>query len=631
MYQAFAFAPAPVLNSACASASSLFVRPLTLHRQPRPIPARHESLPVRMCAKPRDPMSSSSNSSTPPPSHSLTNLHELTERIADLLQVGSIHKNHLHSPKDAPLGYLSATNHVAVIFGKHLVRDQITVEHAKRILTLIKQIASGSLNPDIICFTGGKGPNSSGTISEAVAGYSFFRSICEEVNLDVSRFDVILEQNSQNSRASLRNVIEELRRRGGPDALTSCHFTLLSSDYHLIRVQEVHRLSPRQSVLFPLEVSSATWNCIFSAYPFCVSDDPPTAFLGRAVVLANDLGIILVNLKGAIEDREFISKENLHRLSETFAKIREMYRVIDSRSPAAGGFRTDMRSHAETLELAIHNVREVHTLLSPLQEVGSSVSRSNLEVAHQLLKGTIADMRSSMDPDRALRLHDRISIVDDMLHFMQEQAAIKAAAAQSDPLSLRRAAPAQTHNVPYHLARSEFDTFPNASQARRRRDHATEVTWQGRVSFEGNGKKISRDGPNLVITDSSAPHVVQSSRTSSKSSSPSSSSTEASASPSPAAAAAAATPTRRTRTHRRPTGEAEALSGSLGGSLASSQPVPQPTTRAASSSSSRRRSSSTTRKPRQSSTSSSSTAASTPKKRKSPTRKLTAPSSGDTA
>lgn len=489
-------------------------------RNSRPSNNHRPSSPSSQSSSNPQPNSSSSEDGT------LANLHELTERIAHLLHVGSIHKNPIHCPKDAPLGYLSANTHVVVLFGKHLIRDQISVEYAKRIITFIKQLISGALSPDVICFTGGKGLDDQATISEAAAGYAFFRGICEEICFDVSQFEFILEERSHNTKENLRYVIDELRRRSGSQAISACHFTLVSSDYHLIRIQEIHRLSPRQSILFPLEVSRATWNCIFAAYPFCVSRDAATAFLGRAIVVANDLGILHVNLNGAIDDREFISRENLHRLNESFAKMREMYRVIDTRVVAPGGFCTDMRSYAETLEFAIHDIREAQTLLNPLLEMGASVPRESLELARKLLESTISRMRSSMDPDRVLLVHDRLAIIDDLMQFRieerQRQSEVSGGSNHSDtddPSSLSNG-----HSVASNAA-SELTVVPQSVsvepcvesgvtgsvEARRkkmrRRASSNEVTWKGSVSFEGNGKKIARDGPNVVIMDNSVPAV----------------------------------------------------------------------------------------------------------------------------
>lgn len=494
------------------------------------------------------------------------------------------------------MGYLSATTHVVIVFGKHLIRDQVTVEFAKRIVTLVKQIASGALDPTVICFTGGNGAREDGCISEAVAGYAFFRTVCEEANIDVDRFEIILEQRSRNTKENLRNVIEELRRRQGSDAVSACHFTLVSSDYHLIRIQEVHRLSPRQSVLFPLEVSASTWNCIFAAYPFCVSREPATAFLGRAVVLANDLGIVLVNLNGVIDDREFLSKENLHRLNETFAKMRDMYRIIDSRTSAAGGFRTNMRKHAEALELAIQNIRQVHTLLNPLAEMGASVSRPNLELARELLISTISSMRSSMDPDRVLRVHDRLAIVEDMADYV---ASLKST--PQGPPTFSSNPPALSNGSNFVANENAFGHSPEFGSPRpidSRKGSgriSSEVTWQGNTFFKGNGKKITRDGPNIVITDNNL----------TPRSSPSS------------------TPPKRSRSRCGANTQADSLAGSLAGLTTKKSTLQTtPRTRSAPAPGTRTRST-TQRKARQTSSSG--------KKRKSSARKLASPSSGETA
>ncbi|PXF42381.1 hypothetical protein BWQ96_07901 [Gracilariopsis chorda] len=583
--------------------SPLLLPPCRAHHSqfttaPHTRPSVLSSRPALRRTIPRAALSDSRPDQPSPPNRSLASLHELTERIADLLHVGSIHNNHLHCPKDAPLGYLHATTHVVVVFGKHLIRDQLTVEYAKRIVTLVKQIARGALNPDVICFTGGNGLNDDGTISEAAAGYSFFRNICEEASIDVSRFQYILEHNSHNTKENLRNVIEELRRRFGADALSACHFTLVSSDYHLIRIQEVHRLSPRQSVLFPLEVSASTWNCIFAAYQFCVSRDPATAFLGRAVVLANDLGILHVNLKGALDDREFVAKENLDRLNETFAKMREMYRVIDSRTSTTGGFRTDMRNHAETLELAIHHIREVHTLLGPLNETGASVPHGHLELAYELLTNAIRTMRSSMDPDRVLRTHDRMAIIEDMVTYVAEY--------KSDPNSPESWGSSGSGGESDEAASSDqddvslFDTTsnrpPNKKKPPTRMTTAmiNEVTWRGGQMFKGNGKKIARDGPNIIIAaDTASPAVTSgASRKSSQT-------------------------TRRTAAH------SDTLAGALARSLVSNKPPRRSNSRSTNNNPASRSRSTARKTQTRASTSS--------KKRKPSVRKLASPSHGDSS
>lgn len=405
---------------------------------------------------------------------SLASLHELTERIADLLHVGSLTDyagKDLLCPKDAPMYTpvgVEGRHQVVVLFGKKLIGDKISVEYAKRVVTLVKQIACGAVRPDTLVFTGGKDPGrevgreagvekevetrrsfadgawkeeedvvkrerearervGQGAVTQAAAGYLFFRSICEEVGVDADGFDYILEEESHTTKESMANVVKEVRARFGADAVSGCHFTLVSSDYHLIRIKEVHRTCPRHSLLFALEVASASWACIFAAYPFCVSPEPATAFLGRAMVLANDLSIVLVNLRGVISDRQFFARENTARLNATSAKMRDMFRVVDpTRALVRGGFRADMRSYSETLERAIHAVREVQELVAPLIDPCGSAPPQDLERAEELLTHAVLDMREQLDPDRVFRIADHIDVVDDLSAFVEMQGTGKA-------------------------------------------------------------------------------------------------------------------------------------------------------------------------------------------------------------
>jgi DUF218 domain len=440
--------PAPAFAASAPLASrSVFALPSTTAVAYPPRKQRARSTALRAAAAFRRQQQQSQPS--PPPkdgaqAHAqpapLASLHELTERIADLLHVGSLGDRSsagLLCPKDTFAGGAAAgaRHHIAVVFGKRLFRDMISVEFAKRVVTLVKQIACGALNPDTICFTGGqstavdtpgatvgqqgKSPDH-GKVSEATAGYMFFRSVCDEVGLDADRFHYILEEESTNTKENMANVVSAVRKTLGADAVSACHFTLVSSDYHLIRIQEVHRICPRHSLLFALNVSAASWAFIFAAYPFCVSPDPSTAFRGRAMVLANDLSIVLVNLNGVVSDRQFLARENIARLSETFAKMRDMFRVVDpTRALSHGGFGVDMRDYTETLELAIHRVREAHTILIPLDDPCASVSRSDLELAKTLLTQVVHDMRSSLDPDRPLRVSDHYDIVDELAEYVE--------------------------------------------------------------------------------------------------------------------------------------------------------------------------------------------------------------------
>lgn len=194
-------------------------------------------------------------------------------------------------------------------------------------------------------------------MSEAAAGYSFFRSICDRCHIDISDLRmIVLEMDYDTSDAMLeisRRVKEQILGGGGE---TQCHFTLISSDYDLFRVQEIQRLSASRSFLRPLVVARSTWDFVYAFYPYCVSHDGITAFLGRVTVLTADLSIVLTNLEAVISESSFFAKENWDRLNSTIAKFRHYCEMLHH--PRAE-FREDMRIQTEVLEKCLFDLREV--------------------------------------------------------------------------------------------------------------------------------------------------------------------------------------------------------------------------------------------------------------------------------
>ncbi|GAB0493886.1 hypothetical protein MMPV_005173 [Pyropia vietnamensis] len=353
---------------------------------------------------------------TASPARTLASLSDLTAALSGLL-----HVEHLRAApaavKDAPLGHLGAATHVAVVFGKRLRNGRVSVEYAKRLATLAKALACGTLSPDVLCFTGAARPEpgmpsppptvvsvpdkgSGGVVplSEAAAGYVYFRGLCEELGVDMSGYDVILDESSSAAitctRDNLSGVLAEMARRHGHGASSRCHLTLVSSDYHLIRLQDEHRLSPSASALSPLEVSGASWTYLFAAYPFCVSRDATTAALGRITVLASDLSVVLSNLDAVLSHRRFMAPENVHRLSDTLLRLREL-----SHATMAIGRRG---RRAETLDAVVMSLRSVQNYLAPLRTPGVSPSRRDMSDARDLLAEAIGRLRSELDPDMSL-------------------------------------------------------------------------------------------------------------------------------------------------------------------------------------------------------------------------------------
>ena len=331
--------------------------------------------------------------------HTKLRLHEIADKLNDLL---TFRKSPESILEENYIEKLESTTNIAIIFSKLLSKNQMTVEFERRISTILTQIKHRNFKPDIIAFIGG--PDNQGELSGATAGYIYFRHISEQSNVDLKGFEFLIEESTNNTKENLESLIKILKRKFGEEALSKCHFTLISSDYHLIRIAEIYKLSRKQSLLTPLYKSGASWTYLFAAYPFCLSPDPTIAFLGRVRVLANDLAIVLTDLNGYVEFNDFIAKENFARLCETSKKLRIMLRIMSEPNMfLKSSFKAvEIPFHQwEVLERGLCTIHEVQVILTPLMN-GKSVEKRALVKARDLLMNAIKNIRLTVDPDRPL-------------------------------------------------------------------------------------------------------------------------------------------------------------------------------------------------------------------------------------
>ena len=169
----------------------------------------------------------------------------------------------------------STTYHVAIVFGKALIRDQISVEYAGRLRTLVKMLHDDDFQPSLICFTGGLSEGNS--VSDASAGFVYFSHLCsaQGIRLDDMKTRFWIDTKSFNERVAMERLASELWRNyikgwlkerplterhnqrtfGGWKILerrADIHFTLVSTDYHLCSLNDIHHRSPIKSFLQPL-------------------------------------------------------------------------------------------------------------------------------------------------------------------------------------------------------------------------------------------------------------------------------------------------------------------------------------------------------------------------------------------
>lgn len=198
---------------------------------------------------------------------------------------------------------------VAMVFSKPLSKDQITIEYASRLVLLGQMMKYDDYRPSLICFCGSTKPKQDNLVAETSAGVLFFRHLCAANDISLEGSDLCIvdhddaRDTSWSSSSSLHGVVEEMRRhhldhwleqsqryesamdeygmtREEPRKKIHVHFTLISTDYHLCNLNDIHvrssRQSPLNTMLHELEQSirgyrglaQITWRFKYSPYPY---------------------------------------------------------------------------------------------------------------------------------------------------------------------------------------------------------------------------------------------------------------------------------------------------------------------------------------------------------------------------
>jgi hypothetical protein len=244
------------------------------------------------------------------------------------------------SPGEKLVAQKEEFRNVAVVFSKPLWKDQITTEYASRLTLLAHMIKEDDYQPSLICFCGSSKPKKDNIVTESSAGVIYFRHLCAAncISLDTIDLCIINHDNGRDttwtSATSLHPVAEELyhrhyleswlekseiyeaatdeygMRREEPRKKIRIQFTLISTDYHLCNLNDIHLRSPRQSplntMLQGLEQSirsfrglaEITWSFRYTPYPYVDSQDDLTVFLGNCYKLAQQLRPLFINIRG---------------------------------------------------------------------------------------------------------------------------------------------------------------------------------------------------------------------------------------------------------------------------------------------------------------------------------------------
>jgi hypothetical protein len=360
----------------------------------------------------------------------------------------------------------TSTFNVAVVFGKELVRDQVTVEYASRIRTLARLFKEEpEFRPKLVCFCGGIAGGSH--VANSDAGYIFFRHMCEAQGIDLDGVSIYIDNSSKNDAEAVGHVTEEVKKRYIPkwledspettdlmQKMIDVHFTLVSTEYHLCNMNDVHHRSPEQSLLKEMEnmglefldrprrtsfdrassgggghyaasgLVKTSWSFQYATYPYIYAKNDLVAFLGKCYLLAEELVPLLVNMKAVVDQKEFFQRDNYLILASIrrslVEEIETLHKPSHSRKKTLNNelrrlkdMYGNERDVISILEGALLSLGRCVDLVKPAGLHTGSVSKDDWKKALKALEHSMSEIRSYCDPDRPLMPSEWGKLVDD--------------------------------------------------------------------------------------------------------------------------------------------------------------------------------------------------------------------------
>mmetsp|Transcript_12305 Transcript_12305/g.18884 ORF Transcript_12305/g.18884 Transcript_12305/m.18884 type:complete len:546 (-) Transcript_12305:75-1712(-) len=359
---------------------------------------------------------------------------------------------------------------ILVVFGKPLIDDQVTVEYASRIRELALTLAGKNDNfPDLVCFCGcvRKGNH----ISDADAGYMFFKYLCLNEGISLQNVKIFVDRNSQSERKALQNVVKHLVEEHVSEWLAvshhsespkdeyglerkalrkkiKLHFTLISSDYHLCNINDIHHRSPNQSLLRSIEmlrtndrsqqgimteyddelsefqhgrrkrqktnnivngIIDCSWSYRYASYPYAYSRDDASSFMGKCFLLCENLRPFFVNIKGVVAEREFLQRDNFLAAASIRHNLISLMEDLYKTSPSLQTGLREINTYTDSketvdivLEGATLSLGRCIDLVRPAGLHKSSVSKISFIKALRSLEHCMTQIRTFCDPDRPL-------------------------------------------------------------------------------------------------------------------------------------------------------------------------------------------------------------------------------------
>lgn len=373
-------------------------------------------------------LSKSKNSSKPEKLGSLQNLTAAIEA-----KLAKSRRMNLNSPnRDAMAEVLrhnedfhpndETVKHVAILLTKPLQNDRITFEHANRIRKLVHTIIHDAYRPNVICFVGPQYPGN--LVADADASYLFFQELCAAQKVPVHGIDIhlvkgsvedgALEQISYFLKETCSPIwtVETQKTAGSSDRL-HVHFTLISSEYELCQLHDIHDRSPGRSPLRALSGWSSrgfqtSWTYLYSTtiLPPDESDDVMVMFRAKTYRSGQELIPVLQHIRGVAENREFFQLEAYRVLVAARRSIVKDMELLYHRPKKQLLSEEQVQNQQQpidvTLEAALLSLGRCLDLVRPAGRGGGVVPTADWTLAAVLLEKAIAQILRVCDTDHPL-------------------------------------------------------------------------------------------------------------------------------------------------------------------------------------------------------------------------------------
>jgi len=327
---------------------------------------------------------------------------------------------------------------VAVLLAKPLQHDDITFEGAGRIRLLVKLIKDNHFRPDLICFVGGT-TGSHNHVADADASYLFFRHLCQSQRvLAATTVPIFLARQSIDQDA-LEKIVQHIQQQYLTDwkqehtavlTLNSAsdkdietrlprkrlhiRFSLISSEYELCQLNDIHTRSPSQSPLrvlntnlLPTSWVKTSWTYHYTTTATAFSD-PVRSFAAKTYKTAQDLVPVLKNLRGVVDNREFFQRDNYRVLVAARRSLVSDMENMYHKQPSLQSVKqvcftsTENKPLDVVLEGALLGLGRCLDLVRPAGLLTGSVPREEFRRALHSLQQAYYLLDRACDPDEPL-------------------------------------------------------------------------------------------------------------------------------------------------------------------------------------------------------------------------------------